>query len=108
MRCIRLTLVASLMALCACHTDRPSEAASDRPSGDKAADATVKPLFPELAKDITIYEVNIRQHTKEGTFKAFQNDLPRLKKLGVGMLWIMPIQPIGEKNRKGTRGSYYS
>lgn len=57
---------------------------------------------------MTIYEVNIRQHTPEGTFKAFQNDLGRLKELGIGMLWIMPIQPIGEKNRKGSLGSYYS
>lgn len=64
--------------------------------------------FPEKAKDMTIYEVNIRQHTKEGTFKAFQEDLPRLKELGADMLWIMPVQPIGEKNRKGSLGSYYS
>lgn len=64
--------------------------------------------FPERAKDATIYEVNIRQHTPEGTFRAFQEDLPRLKDLGADMLWIMPIQPIGEKNRKGTLGSYYS
>lgn len=64
--------------------------------------------FPERAKDATIYEVNIRQHTQEGSFKAFQEDLPRLKDLGADMLWIMPIQPIGEKNRKGSLGSYYS
>lgn len=57
---------------------------------------------------MTIYEVNIRQHTSAGTFKAFQEDLPRLKDLGVDMLWIMPVQPIGQKNRKGTLGSYYS
>lgn len=56
----------------------------------------------------TIYEVNLRQFTKEGTFKAFVEHLPRLKDLGVGILWFMPIQPIGEKNRKGTLGSYYS
>jgi glycosidase len=65
-------------------------------------------VFPEKAKDMTIYEVNIRQHTPEGTFKAFQEHLPRLKELGADILWIMPIQPIGEKNRKETLGSYYS
>lgn len=64
--------------------------------------------YPEKAKDMTIYEVNIRQHTPEGTFKAFQEHLPRLKELGADILWIMPIQPIGEKNRKGSLGSYYS
>jgi glycosidase len=52
--------------------------------------------------------VNIRQYTPEGTFKAFAQHLPRLKKMGVDILWLMPIQPIGEKNRKGTLGSYYA
>ncbi|MBN2175664.1 MAG: alpha-amylase [Bacteroidales bacterium] len=56
----------------------------------------------------TIYEVNLRQFTKEGTIKAFEAHLQRLKDLGVGILWFMPIQPIGKKNRKGTLGSYYS
>ncbi len=56
----------------------------------------------------TIYEVNIRQHTPEGTINAFIEDLPRLKKLGVKMLWLMPVQPIGIKNRKQPLGSYYS
>lgn len=56
-----------------------------------------------------IYEVNIRQITPEGTFKAFtEQHLDRLKKLGVDVLWLMPIYPISQKNRKGTLGSYYS
>lgn len=59
-------------------------------------------------KDATIYEVNIRQYTEEGTFRAFREHLPRLKKLGVDILWLMPVHPIGEKNRKGKLGSYYS
>jgi glycosidase len=56
----------------------------------------------------TLYEVNIRQYTSEGTFSAFEEHLPRLKELGVGILWLMPIHPIGELERKGTLGSYYS
>jgi glycosidase len=56
----------------------------------------------------TLYEVNIRQYTPEGTFAAFQEHLPRLKDLGVGILWLMPIHPIGEVERKGSLGSYYS
>ncbi|HOP03152.1 MAG TPA: alpha-amylase family glycosyl hydrolase [Tenuifilaceae bacterium] len=63
---------------------------------------------PVWAKNATIYEVNIRQFTPEGTFAAFQQHLPRLKDLGVDILWIMPIHPIGELNRKGELGSYYS
>lgn len=64
--------------------------------------------FPEKAASFTIYEVNIRQHTPEGTINAFAKDLPRLKELGIKMLWIMPVQPIGVKNRKLPLGSYYS
>ena len=63
---------------------------------------------PDWAKDAVIYEVNTRQFTEEGTFNAFAQHLPRLKELGVDILWFMPIHPIGEENRKGTLGSYYS
>jgi glycosidase len=74
----------------------------------KEGTAAPEVSFPERAKDMNIYEVNIRQYTPEGTFKAFSPHLPRLKKMGVDILWIMPIQPIGVKNRKGGLGSYYS
>jgi len=63
---------------------------------------------PDWSKNATIYEVNIRQFTKEGTFAAFQSHLPRLKEMGVDIIWLMPIHPIGEKNRKGSLGSYYA
>ncbi len=62
----------------------------------------------EWSNDAVMYEVNVRQFTPEGTFNAFAGHLPRLKALGVEILWFMPIHPIGEKNRKGTLGSYYS
>ncbi len=60
------------------------------------------------AKDAVIYEVNLRQYTEEGTIAAFMKELPRLEKLGVDILWLMPIHPISEKNRKGSKGSYYA
>ena len=41
-----------------------------------------------------IYEVNLRQYTTEGTFAAFAKHLPRLKEMGVDVLWFMPITPI--------------
>jgi 1,4-alpha-glucan branching enzyme len=63
---------------------------------------------PEYVRDGIIYEVNIRQYTPEGTFDAFQKHLPRLHELGVKVLWLMPIHPIGEVNRKGSLGSYYA
>ena len=67
-----------------------------------------KVKHPEWSKNASIYEVNIRQYTPEGTFNAFARHLPRLQEMGVDILWLMPIHPIGEKNRKGSMGSYYS
>jgi glycosidase len=63
---------------------------------------------PEWSYNSTIYEANIRQFTPEGTFAAFEEHLPKLKQMGIEIIWLMPIHPIGEKNRKGTLGSYYS
>jgi glycosidase len=63
---------------------------------------------PDWTKSANIYEVNIRQYTPEGTFRAFEKHLPRLRRMGVDILWIMPINPISRKERKGTLGSYYA
>ena len=63
---------------------------------------------PEWSRNATIYEVNIRQYTPEGNFAAFEKHLPRLQEMGVDIIWLMPVNPIGVKNRKGTLGSYYS
>ncbi len=57
---------------------------------------------------MTLYEANVRQHTPEGTFDALRTHLPDLEVMGVGVIWLMPIHPIGELNRKGTLGSYYA
>ena len=55
-----------------------------------------------------VYEMNVRQYTPEGTFAAAQRELPRLQELGVDIVWLMPIYPIGVEGRKGTLGSYYA
>ena len=63
------------------------------------------------SKQSNIYEVNLRQFSAAGTFSAFEKQLPRLKKMGVEIIWFMPITPIGIKGRKMTEsdlGSYYS
>jgi glycosidase len=71
--------------------------------------------LPELARITSktidkaiIYEANIRQYSSEGTFEAFTKNIPELKKLGVNIIWLMPIHPISVKNRKGKLGSPYS
>lgn len=63
---------------------------------------------PDFMQQGNIYEVNIRQYTKEGTFNAFAKHLPRLQKMGVQTIWLMPIQPISKEGRKGSLGSYYA
>ncbi len=65
-------------------------------------------VHPDWSKNATIYEANIRQYSPEGTFKKFEEYLPELQRMGVGVIWIMPINPIGQVNRKGKLGSYYS
>ncbi len=62
----------------------------------------------EWIKNTNIYEVNVRQYTKEGTFNAFKKELPRLRAMGVETLWFMPITPIAKKGRKGSMGSPYA
>ena len=69
-------------------------------------DASFKTV--DWIKDKTIYEVNLRQYTEAGTFKAFESHIPRLKEMGVEVLWFMPVTPISEKERKGSLGSYYA
>jgi glycosidase len=66
---------------------------------------------PSWTEQSNIYEVNVRQYTPEGTFKAFEKSLPRLQQMGVKILWFMPINPIGIEGRKMTSsdlGSYYA
>ncbi len=58
--------------------------------------------------DAVLYQLNTRQFTSEGTFKAAQKQLPRLAAMGVDIIWLMPIHPIGEVNRKGSLGSPYA
>ncbi|MCS2163652.1 alpha-amylase family glycosyl hydrolase [Scandinavium sp. H11S7] len=63
---------------------------------------------PNWTQNATIYQVNIRQFTPEGTFRSFEEHLLRIKELGIDIIWLMPIHPIGIKGRKGSLGSGYS
>ncbi|HEV9035568.1 MAG TPA: alpha-amylase family glycosyl hydrolase [Puia sp.] len=71
-------------------------------SGQPSADR------PAWVRRANIYEVNVRQYTPAGTFKAFAKHLDRLKAMGVEILWFMPINPISHTDRKGSLGSYYA
>ncbi|SRR5579871_1000000 len=76
-----------------------------------ATDTLVVSQHPDWSYQSNIYEVNLRQYSREGTFTAFEESLPRLKDMGVEILWFMPITPIGLEGRKATQndlGSYYA
>jgi glycosidase len=97
-------LLAALLAL----------AASAAPAAPVVAmtDYTPRPYVtlthPDWSKAAVLYEINLRQFTAQGTLRAAQAQLPRLKTLGIGIIWLMPIHPIGVEHRKGTLGSPYS
>lgn len=99
MKNLLYTFIAVMMAA-ACTTGSESEHA--------AIDGPEFVPVEEWSRDANIYEVNIRQYTPEGTFDAFSEHLPRLAEMGVEILWLMPIHPIGVEHRKGGMGSYYS
>ena len=65
-------------------------------------------VHPDWTYNSVMYEVNIRQFSPEGTFAGVEAQLPRLKDLGVDILWLMPMYEIGTEGRKGTLGSYYA
>ena len=78
---------------------------------DKEPVAETASGHPDWSVQSNIYEINLRQYTPEGTIMAFQKHLPRLKEMGVEVLWFMPITPIGVEGRKMTEkdlGSYYA
>jgi alpha-amylase len=78
-------------------------------SPDKKNNMSSASFVPlDWSHSTNIYEVNLRQYTAEGTFNAFARELPRLKDMGVEVLWFMPITPIATEKRKGSLGSYYA
>ncbi|MGP9801388.1 alpha-amylase family glycosyl hydrolase [Rheinheimera sp. NSM] len=99
----RLVLLATTATLlCACSNSQKLTDNAYQPQ------AYVQVKHPQWSKNAVVYQINTRQFTPEGTFAAAQLQLPRLKALGVDILWLMPVQPIGGVNRKGQLGSPYS
>jgi len=63
---------------------------------------TLPPVSDAAMENAVIYEANIRNYSPEGTLNAFTKDIPKLKQLGVKILWVMPIYPISMTKRKAT------
>jgi len=96
---IILTALAAILVACG-----PSTQTASSPEPQNSA----KLKAPNWSKDAVIYQINTRQYSQNGTFKAVEQDLARIKSLGVDILWMMPIHPIGEVKRKGSLGSPYA
>ncbi|WP_420570922.1 alpha-amylase family glycosyl hydrolase [Kordia sp.] len=102
MKKLSLFLVTILLLL-SCETKQKE--VEKKPQEKEAAIADVS---PEMMENAVIYEANIRQYSKEGSFEAFTKDIPQLKELGVKVIWLMPIFPISETKRKATGGKFAS
>lgn len=105
MEIIRKKLHQSLLILCCLVLAVSCGKTEQKETKEEAHQGVV---HPEWSKDAVIYEANIRQHTQEGTFNAFAEDVPRIAAMGIDIIWLMPIHPISEKNKKGSLGSYYA
>lgn len=92
----------SLIILASCKTET-KEIKPDQNNMDSIA-----PISNEALETAVIYEANIRQYSPEGTFEKFTEDIPKLKELGVRIIWVMPIYPISTTKSKGSLGSYYA
>ncbi len=107
-----LTLATSVALISSCGGDRTTQIPQSDTTPEGVVAAEPEPVAlnasPEWIQGATLYEVNVRQYSKEGNLKVFNRSIPRLKNMGVDILWFMPVQPIGKENRKGTLGSYYS
>jgi glycosidase len=83
-------------------------ACKDKPVMNAVPTQIGPPAMPEWAQNAVLYECNVRQFSPGGNFEGVRAQLPRLKELGIDVLWLMPIHPIGEERRKGSLGSPYS
>ena len=59
-------------------------------------------------RNSVIYQVFPRQHSNKSNFLGVIEDLDRIKDLGCDILYLLPIHPIGQKNKKGSLGCPYS
>ncbi|MCJ8191604.1 alpha-amylase family glycosyl hydrolase [Sphingomicrobium aestuariivivum] len=100
-----LLVAAALLPTTACAT---TEAGTVEPAVSEVAPPYMGRDHVDWSRDAVIYQINTRQFTPEGTLAAATRELDRLDAMGVDILWLMPVQPIGEQNRKGTLGSPYS
>lgn len=98
----KILFIITLIILASCKTET-----KEVQSNENNLDSIVT-ISDEALENAVIYEANIRQYSPEGTFAKFTEDIPKLKELGVKIIWVMPIYPISTTKSKGSLGSYYA
>ena len=99
---LRHCLLLGLLIMVSCGGDK------EKSISENDENKSWEKVIPVWTKDANIYQLNTRQYTGEGGFRALLPHMDRLKKMGVDIVYLLPIHPIGEVNRKGTLGSFYS
>lgn len=97
MRRITALLIVSALAACAASARQPATPRDVSKDAARASRAWVR--------DAVVYEVFPRTYSAEGNFDGVTRDLDRLKELGVTVLWLMPIHPVGQERKKGGPGA---
>lgn len=101
MKKLAITLVSVMMLLTSCKNEQQEPVTEEN-----TREQEIAPFDDEVIETAVIYEANIRQYSPEGTFDAFTEDIPQLRELGVKIIWLMPVYPISETNRKATGGGF--
>lgn len=101
-RLIPFCVATLLMVAC---SDAPADRDSSSAHAVNGTDTSDALIHPEWSRNAVIYEMNVRQHTPQGDLRSAMLDLARIKQLGVDVIWLMPVHPIGEVNRKGGENS---
>jgi len=102
---LTLSFIAGSLFITSCGN---KQADSTEAETTEKVENTLQPFTASMGETAIIYEVNVRQFSPEGTFAAVTKEIPNIKKMGVKILWLMPIHPIGVEKRKEGLGSYYS
>ncbi|NNF57765.1 MAG: alpha-amylase [Rhodothermaceae bacterium] len=100
---MRLATLLCMLLFAGCATEPTTES----PSADPEPEAP-EVERPNWVENAVLYEVSVRSFTEEGTFQAIIPRLDALKAMSVTTIWLMPIHPVGEAERKGRLGSPYS
>ncbi len=108
-----LILMFILLALFSCKSNKEEKDSNIAYQGEQSVSEGEAPFTEQAiwSNDASIYEVNIRQFSEEGSFQAVTDQLERIKNMGIEIIWLMPVHPISEAKRKekpGDLGSYYA